>query len=404
MAGFTYRVIDARGNIQSGKIEADDISSAAFQLRNQGYYVVHLSPEKKSKNINLSFNFSLKRNVNEHDLALFCRLLSTMLSAGVPLLRGLLLLQKQVKNEKLKTAIGEVADNLREGDSFAESMKKNPGIFRPLMISMIEAGEFGGALDEVLMRLAGHYEREFEIKEKVRGALAYPIMVLIVAVIVVVIMLTFVLPNFSTLFSEMGVKLPLPTKIVLKTSQIFVSYWHLILVSVTAFILFLYKFFKKEQGKLLWDKYILKVPIFGDLLNKLVIARFSKTLGTMLQGGVPILDAVEIAKNTTHNEIVKNAIQELQDGIGEGSSMAEPLERSGIFPEMVTQMISVGEESGSLTELLEKIGNFYEEEVDTKIQKLSKLIEPILLLVLGSIVAFVVISVIMPLFKLMGAI
>lgn len=397
---FSYRAFDSQGKKYQGTVEAKTSDEAVEELRGKGLYVASVNPMRQSF-FNVSF-FSFNK-VSRRDLALFCRQLNTILLAGIPFLTALETIRKQTANKKLKSVTAEIVNDLEEGESFSLSLKKHPGVFPDLMVSMVEAGEVGGVLDDVLLWLSNHFDREHNLLEKIKNALSYPIVVLGVAFIVLIVLAVFVLPTFARLYEGFAVELPLVTRIVISISEAIVSYWYVFIILVGLIIYGAARFIKQKKGTPGFDRFLLNIPVFGDLLNKLVISRFCRTLSTMLKGGVPIIRALEVAGSTANNSIVLQSVEVAKERIKEGSGMAEPLEASGVFPPLVIQMISTGEETGALSELLDKVSDFYEEELDTRIQALTSLIEPLLLVLLGIIVGVIVVAVILPLFSLLGA-
>lgn len=397
---FSYRAFDSQGKKYQGTVEAQTINEAVNTLKNRGLYVASVNPVRQ-KFLNI-YSITIKK-VSRRDLALFCRQLNTMLLAGIPLLTALGTIGKQVTNKKLKSVTAELVKDLEEGESFSASLKKHPAIFPDLMVSMVEAGEVGGVLDDVLLWLSNHFDREHNLLEKIKNALSYPIVVLAVAFIVLIVLAVFVLPTFASLYEGFAVELPLVTRVIIGISETLTSYWYIFILLGALAIYGAIRFIKQRKGTPQFDRFLLNIPVFGDLLNKLVISRFCRTLSTMLKGGVPIIRSLEVAGATANNSIVLQSVEEAKERIKEGSGMAEPLEASGVFPPLVIQMVSTGEETGALSELLDKVSDFYEEELDTRIQALTSLIEPFLLVFLGIIVGIIVVAVILPLFNLLGA-
>lgn len=398
VANLTYKAKDIQGKQHTGVIEAENIQAAAEMLRQRGLFVIDIRPEKTG----WFFNLSLARRIGRKDLAVFCRQFSTMINAGLPMLSSLNILRQQLDNKRMTGTVEELMRSLEQGNTLAQSMEES-GRFPEMMVYMVEAGEVGGVLDDVLLRLAEHFEKEHEILEKVKSAMTYPAVVLGVAICAVIFMLIFVLPSFSGMLTSFQVPLPLPTRIVLAASQVLTGYWYLLLLGLGGFLFLAHRYFRTEAGREKFDRLVLKTPIFGDLLVKIIVARFTRTLGTLLRGGVPILQALEVVKKTTDNRVVAKMITRAQENIRNGQGMADVLGAEGVFPPMVVEMISVGEQTGVLDNLLVKMSQFYDQEVDNITGRLSTMLEPILIVFMGGIVGFIIISLLLPMFTLLGA-
>ncbi len=398
---FSYRVKDPTGKIIVGTLESDNEATAISLLRARNYFVIQV--KKGSPGIKLEIDL-FKPKVTTRDLAVFCRQFATMVETGVPLMACMGILSKQTENKSLKDAVTKVGESLQGGLTLTEAMAKFPKVFPHIFVSMIEAGEIGGVLDQVMTRLANQFEKDNDIQQKVKSALTYPVVVLIIAVIAVVILLTFVLPTFANMLTSLNTELPLPTKIVMGFSDLMRHFWYIIIAVVTGLVFAFKQIGKTKPGRAAIDAAVLKLPVFGGLIKKLIISRFCRTLGTLIKSGVPILQALDVVKKTAGNQTVVTAVEKSELSIREGRSIAEPLAKSGVFPPMVTQMITIGEETGALDTLLEKIALFYDTEVDTTVSKLSSALEPLLILGMGSVVGFIVVSMLLPMFKVMSSI
>ena len=364
-----------------------------------------ITPRKiKKKPKDLFENVSwLQPKVKEKDIILFARQFSTMIDAGLPIIQCLEILYTQQGNKTFKGMIKEIKEQVESGATLAEALKRFPKHFDDLFINMIAAGEAGGILDAILRRLAAYMEKAAKLKAQVKGAMTYPIVTLIIAVVVLGIILVFVIPVFEEMFADFGGELPVPTQIVVTASEIVKS--KIIYIIVGLFILgfTLRKFYATEKGQDMADDVVLKIPVFGELLRKVAVAKFTRTMGTMLASGVAILEALDIVAKTAGNRTVERAIYDVRSGIAEGRTMADPLAESGVFPAMVCQMISVGESTGALDAMLEKIADFYDEEVDQAVDNLTSLIEPFMLVFLGVTIGGLVVAMYLPIFKMAGA-
>ncbi len=402
MPQFTYKARNHQGQLLTGQLEANDTAAVAEILREQQLFVINI----RQKNIiskDISFNLPGK-GIKKSDLAVFCRQLATMIKAGIPLLTALDILSKQLESAKLRETVAKVKQTLEEGSTFAEALRTYEKVFPNLFISMVEAGETGGMLDSVLEQLAVHYEREHDINEKVKSAMTYPAVVLSVALLAVIFLLIFVLPTFTGMLTDLGAELPLPTRIVMGVSDLVSKVWFLIPFLIIGGFAGFRKITEKGRGRYRWHQALLHIPIVKKVHLLALVSRFGRTLGTLLQGGVPILQALEVVKKTAGNAVVEEGITEAQHYIREGQGMAKPLERCGVFPPMVIQMILVGEETGTLDDLLQRISEFYDQDLDNVVAKLSTIIEPVLIVVMGGLVGFIIISIMLPMFNIYGAV
>ncbi|MPM57762.1 Type II secretion system protein F [bioreactor metagenome] len=393
---FVYQAKDRTGQLLTGTILADSESAVAAYVRNKGCFVTQIKQEKEAFSL-ITIRNKLTR-IKTNDLAVFCRQFATMVDAGLSLLNCLNILIEQTYNPTLKTALSQVYKKVQEGNTLSSALSDHPKVFPSLMVSMVEAGELGGVLDDVLNRLAIHFEKEHKMNEKVKSAMTYPIVVICMALTIVIFMLTFVLPTFTQMFTSMNAQLPVPTRMLLAVSDFLKEYWAALLVVTIAKVYILAMLARRPQAKIIIDRIILNAPVFGMLLRKVAIARFSRTLGTLIRGGVPIISAIEVVKNTTTNSGMINALSSAQASIREGAGLSAPLGSSSIFTAMVVQMIAVGEETGELDKMLDKIADFYESDVDDVVGRLSSLLEPILIGVLGVIIGTIIIAIVLPMF------
>jgi type IV pilus assembly protein PilC len=390
----------AKGAIKKGEMEAPSEAAIRINLRQQN--IVPTKITSKGKEIKISLPF--KRKVNQRSIAVFTRQLATMIDAGLPLVQSLEILSQQQESKVFKNIIREIREDVEEGSTFAGALKKHPVTFNELYTNLVVAGEEGGILDNILNRLANYIEKSEALRKKVKSALIYPATIIGVAVIVVAILMIFVIPVFETMFKTAGQSLPLPTLIVLTISKLIKKY---VIIFIPGLILLFYmakKYYQTQNGRAVIDRLLLKLPVFGPLFKKIAVARFSRTLGTLVSSGVPILDGLSIVSRTSGNRTIEIAILNARASIREGETIAEPLNRSGIFPPMVIQMISVGESTGALDSMLSKIADFYEEEVDIAVANLTSLLEPFLMVFLGVVIGGVVISMYLPIFQMASAV
>jgi type IV pilus assembly protein PilC len=394
MAVFVYQGRSANG-MQNGEIEAPDRSAAVGELRRRAILVTKIAEKSAPK---VSFKFGGK--VSDKEMAIFTRQFSTMIDAGLPLVQCLNILAEQSESKTLRSVTGQVARNVEAGSTLADALRRHPRTFDDLFTNLVEVGEAGGILDVVLQRLSAYIEKAAALKRKVKAAMVYPSAIIGVAVMVVIFMLTFVIPTFAQMFKDLGADLPLPTKVVLWLSTFVRTYILLIIAGMVGCVLALRSYYRTEGGRATIDALMLKLPIFGTLIRKVAVARFTRTLGTLVQSGVPILDGLRITARTAGNKVVEKAVLQCRAAVTEGKTLAEPLRVSGVFPPMVTQMISVGEQTGALDAMLSKIADFYDDEVDTAVSTLTSLLEPIMIVFLGVVVGGLVVAMYLPIFKL----
>ncbi|HEX3018663.1 MAG TPA: type II secretion system F family protein [Chitinispirillaceae bacterium] len=398
MARFYYTGVTSSGKQVKGEIQADNKNEVISLLRKKK--VRPLSIRNASLDINLSF---LDR-VGLKDISRFTRQFSAMTSAGLPLVQCLDILSAQTENKKLSSTVKQISTDIQGGSTLAEALQKHPSIFNSLYCNMVAAGEASGNLDVVLNRLADYQEKSESLRRKIKGAMTYPVIVLIAAILATVVMFTFVVPTFTQMFADMGGTLPLPTRIVMRISDFLVHYYLLIIASSVGLGTALYYYNKTSDGKMRIDSLKLKLPVFGDLERKSSISRFSQTLSTLLTSGVTILDALSITAKTAGNKVLEKGIFKTLERISGGQTIAEPLKETGVFPPMVIHMIAVGEKTGDLAEMLKKVADFYQEEVDAAIDALTSIIDPVMILGVGLIIGGTLIAMYLPMFDLIGTI
>jgi type IV pilus assembly protein PilC len=382
-------------------MEASTPRALAAHLREQR--IMATSVREKPEPVRLKIpGFGGK--VKDKDLTVFTRQIATMINAGLPLVQSLEVLASQQPNKQFKRILTKIREDVEGGSTFAASLKQHPTVFTPLYMSMVEAGEAGGFLDTVLNRLAGYIEKSMALRRKVKGAMIYPATIITVAVAVVIFLLIFVIPTFKTLFEGFGAALPLPTRIVLELSRLVRTHVVTVLGAFVGTVFVLRFYYRTERGKKVIDSLLLRLPIIGQLIRKVSVAKFTRTLGTLVSSGVPILDGLNITARVAGNKVVEEAILKTRSSIAEGKTIADPLGASGIFPPMVVQMISVGEQTGALDAMLAKIADFYDAEVDQAVSNLTTLLEPIMIVFLGVVVGGVIIAMYLPIFKLVTVI
>jgi type IV pilus assembly protein PilC len=402
MAAFSYKVRDARGQEFTGTIEAESEQSLRTTLTDQGYVVAEI---KRARGGGRGPKISRFKRVKLNDLAQFCRQFATMINAGVSLVRCLTVLQEQTTNPNLRAIIAEVRSDVEGGNTLSGAMAKYQRTFSDLAIGLVRAGEVGGVLDETLSRLAGFLEKDVELRRKVKSAMTYPTIVMVAAVGIVFFLMTFILPKFMDLFDELGIgrdKMPAPTLMLRNISEFMRNNILLTLGIGIALFIAVKMVGRTKMGRRYIDLVKLKIPVMGKLTHKVALARFSSTLSTLLSSGVPILQAMETVAGTVGNSIISEAVMDARAAVREGDEIGAPLKASGLFPPMVVQMISIGEETGSLDAMLLKVSEFYESEVDTALQQLTAAIEPVLIVFLGGVVGFIVVSMFLPLVEIIN--
>lgn len=397
MLVYTWKGKNSYGEKRKGEIEAPDREAALAQIKR--LRIIDAKVKEKPKDLLASIPF-FQPKVTGKDIVIFTRQLSTMIDAGLPLVQGLEILEKQQSNPTFKTALEEIRLDVEAGSTLADSMRKKPKIFDNLFTNMIEAGETGGILDTILTRLSAYMEKSMALKKKIKGALTYPTICLAISILILIVMLVFVVPVFSKMFASFGSALPAPTQFVVDMSDFFKKNIMLMIIFFAILAFIFKKFYNTEKGRFNIDKASLYSPIFGMLLRKVAVSKFTRTLSTMLQSGVPILEALQVVAKTSGNKIIERAVFRVGDAIAEGRPLAEPLEESNVFPNMVIQMINVGESVGALDAMLEKIADFYDEEVDQAVENLTAMIEPFMMIFLGGMIGGLVVAMYLPIFKI----
>ncbi|MBI5562784.1 MAG: type II secretion system F family protein [Deltaproteobacteria bacterium] len=403
MPTFYYTGKNLAGEARKGEVEAVTIAQATATLKRMQINPSTLSERKAGSFFDKLKGFKLGGGVTARDLVIFSRQFATMIDAGLPLVQCLDILGSQQENAEFKRVLMEVKSSVEGGSTFADSLRKHPKVFDELYVNLIAAGEVGGILDTILNRLSGFLEKAEKLKGKIKSAMTYPTAVIGIATIIVAGLLIFVVPIFEGMFSSFGKALPAPTQMVVNMSNALKHQWYIIIAVIVGIFVSVKVIHSKPKGKRAIDALLLKIPVVGDLIRKSAVARFTRTLGTMLSSGVPILEALEIVAKTASNTIILEAILKARLSLSQGKTLAEPLMETKVFPGMVTQMISVGESTGALDAMLNKIADFYEEEVDVAVDSLTSLIEPALMAFLGVVVGGLVIALYLPIFSLAGA-
>jgi len=397
MPMYLWKGINQYGEKRKGEVEALDQTAALAHVRRLRIQ----DPVIKEKPKDLFANVALfQPKVTGKDLVIFTRQLSTMIDSGLPLVQGLEILAKQQSNPTFKRILNEVRSDVESGSTFADSMRKHPKTFDKLFCNMIEAGETGGILDTILSRLAVFLEKAMILKKKIKGAMTYPTVCLAISLLILAVILIFVVPVFEQMFAGFGHALPIPTQIVVSMSNAVKNYFFYFLIFFLFLSFIIKKIYSTEGGRLAFDKLMLTFPVFGPLFRKVAVAKFTRTLSTMLQSGVPVLEALQVVAKTANNKVIERAVFRVGDAIAEGRPIAEPLEESGVFPHMVVQMINVGESVGALDVMLEKIAAFYDEEVDQAVENLTSMIEPFMMVFLGGMIGGIVVAMYLPIFKM----
>jgi type IV pilus assembly protein PilC len=397
---FAYKVRDQSGKLVEGQLEAEDANLVVGKLRQMGYTPIAVEAKHDNKlkaDIKIP---GLSGRVKMKDVAVFSRQFATMINSGLSLIRSLAILADQTENEELARVIGEVRLDVEKGVSLSSAISKHPKVFSRLYIAMVRSGEIGGVLDAVLMRLADTIEKQVELRRKIRSAMTYPIVALSICLLIATAMLLFIVPQFKAIYADLGGQLPLPTRILISASDLLKQWFPLFIVAGGVGVYFFRRWIKTENGRMVWDRFKLRMPVFGLLTRKTALARFSRTLAALTRSGVGILEALDIVSETAGNEVVSVALRDTQSAVKRGDTLARPLEQHEVFPPMVTQMISVGEETGALDEMLDKIADFYDAEVTATVDALTSLIEPLMIVVMGGMVGGMVISLYLPMFNI----
>lgn len=402
MPVFAYRAKAASGLVMEGTIDANEQKMAVEKLRSQKLVVLEIVEKVESPLVKIQKALGLggKGKVGSKDLVLFSRQLSTLVSAGVPIVQGLAILESQAENPAFKEVLGDVKADIESGLSISDALKKHPHAFPDLYCAMVKAGELGGILDTILERLTSYLESSEALKAKVKSAMMYPAIVLSICALVTVFLFVFVIPTFKNIFASFGAELPLPTQLVIGVSDWMKAQWYIVAGAPFAAWKGFEKFYATPKGQKFVDAKVLDAPIFGPILKKVAVARFTRTLGTLIKSGVPIMQALETVAQTAGNVVIAEAVLQTRESIREGGHLSDPLKKSGLFPNMVTSMISVGEETGALDIMLNKIADFYDQEVDAAVKGLTSMIEPIVIVIMGLIIGTIVVAMFMPMFSM----
>jgi type IV pilus assembly protein PilC len=400
MPSYQYEAKTLQGNTIKGNMEAENENDVRIKLREREYYPQSIKPASSSLDIDLS----KYAKVSIQSISIFCRQFSFTVSAGMNILKAMEVVSNQTENKKLKGILKEVKSDIEKGSSFSEGLRKHKEI-PEMLVNMISVGEVSGTLDAIMIRMADYYENSYKLQKKIKGSLTYPLMICVVAIIVVNLLLIFVLPTFVGMITSSGGTLPLPTRIVMGLSNFMIKYG-LILMGVTTVLIMLLRMFIKnnEDAAERIDALKLKVPLFGKIVAKIVTARFTRTFGTLMSSGVPLLDSIEICAKVVGNSMAKNLLQNTSEAVKKGYGVGESLEGRGVFPGMLTQMMKIGEETGSLDSIMQKTAEFYDNEVDNATQQLSNMIEPLIIVVLGVVVGFIVIAMLLPMFEMVNSV
>lgn len=399
---YTYKVRDRSGKLLEGQLEADSQPLVLSKLRSMGYIPVSIEREQEKalqKELKIP---GFGNKVKTGDVAIFARQFATMINAGLTLLKSLAVLEAQTENKVLAKVIGQVRLDIETGLSTSVAMAKHPKVFNQLFVAMVKSGETGGNLDEVLMRLALTMEKQVELKRKVKSAMTYPMVVGVLILLIFTAMLLFIVPVFKGMYADLGGTLPLPTRVLLSLSNLVRQLWFLVIGGIVAAVVIFKRWISTEKGRAAWDAVKLKLPIAGKLVRKTAIARFTRTLSGMMRSGVPILESLDITSQTTGNEVVASAIREASVAVRNGEPLTKPLMNAPVIPPMVVQMMAVGEETGALDEMLEKIADFYDAEVEATVDALTSLIEPLLIAFMGLVVGTMVVALYMPMFQIVS--
>ena len=398
---FDYKVRDRDGRLISGSLEADSLALVSTKLRDMGFAPVEIKAASKvglKKEIHIP---GVTDRVKLKDVALMSRQLATMVSAGLTLVRALGVLADQIESKPLREALVTVRQDVEQGSSLSQAIEKLPKIFPPLYVSMVRAGEAGGQLDLVLLKLSTTLEKQVELRSKVKSAMSYPAIVVCLVIIIVTALMIFVVPIFKKLFASLHAPLPVPTQIVISISNVIASIWLLVVIAaVAAIVIGFRKWISTPNGRRKWDAFKLKPPVFGPLAHKVALARFTATLASLLTAGVPIIESLDIVADNSGNQLVADAVRGAQDGVREGRSLSSSLSMSPVMPIMVTQMIETGEESGALDAMLDKVATFYDNEVNATVESLTSILEPLLIVTMGAAIGAIVVSMYLPMFNI----
>lgn len=395
MAAYLYRAMDKAGKIKKGKLEARNKEVATQMLKDTGLYPLELNAEG-----NLQKDIVIGNPVGTKDLTIFCQQFEAVLTAGISVLEALHLLKEQTENKHFQKIISDLYSNVEQGESLSSSMSKHPKTFPSILINMIEAGEVSGNLEIALKRMASHFEKEFKLQQSVKKATTYPIVVAFISVGVVVLLLVVVIPTFVGMFADLGMELPLSTRLLLGMSDFVITKWYIIIIALVIIIGGFVYYSRSEVGKITLSGIKLRVPLFGPLNTKIVASRFSRTLSTLLASGLPLLEALEVVAKVVDNHYVLKGILDAKDQVSKGMPLSKPIQEMGVFPPMINHMVRIGEDTGQLEPILDKVADFYDTEVETAVSQLTTMLEPLIIVILAVVVGFVVISIIQPMFQM----
>ena len=398
MPKFAYSARTLSGEIQTGEIELPSRDEVMGWLNRQRLRPISINA--KARDINITFGTGIKTR----EVVIFTRQFATMINSGLPLVQSLTILAEQTENKRFQKIIGEVLQDIQAGQTLADSMRKHPKVFTELYVNMVAAGEAGGILDVILNRLAVFLEKNDALVRKIKGAMIYPMVMLVVVILCTTILLWKVVPVFAGMFTGAGLQLPLPTRVVLALSAFLQHYLWLLVLAVIAAVVAVRQYYKTDGGKLMIDRMMLHFPVLGNLLRKSAVSRFTRTLGTLVSSGVSILEGLQITARTAGNRVVHDAVMKSRASISAGATISEPLKESGVFPPMVVQMINVGEQTGGLDEMLTKIADFYDDEVDAAVTALTSILEPIMIVVMGVVIGGIVVAMYLPMFDMINAV
>jgi len=397
MPTYKYSAKDASSRSVAGKISAENEAAVVDELRKRSLTIISIVPVKESSVMKMSFS---RKKIRQDDLVIFSRQLSTMVDAGIPILQALDALQEQITHEYFHNVIVAVRDDIQLGSSLSASFSKHPKAFDTLFINMVKVGETGGVLATILDRIASYLEKTLKLKRKVKSALIYPAVVVSMAAIITIILLVKVVPTFAAIYESFDAELPGMTQTLIFVSDILKKHLLVAIGSLVTFIFLLTRWYRTDKGRLLIDRFTLRVPVFGPLIRKVAISRFSRTLATLLQTGVPILESLDIVSKSSGYRVIELVVEGVKNNVREGESIATPLVKSGVFPPMVTRMISIGEKSGQLEKMLSKIAEFFDDQVDVAVAGLTSIIEPVIIGFLGIVVGFIVIALFLPIINI----
>jgi len=400
MSSFTYSAIDSNGADISGTLEAQDKRHVLEILKEKQLFPFKIREITKNKGTGALF----MQKTGLKDITIFCRQFYTMLNAGVSIIKCLDILQIQTQNKRLKEASRQIYEAVQKGKNLSEAMKEQGGVFPELLVNMVEAGEISGTLDSIMERLAGHFEKENKIRNKIKAAMIYPVILSILAVSVVFFLLTFVMPTFFGMFEKSGVELPLPTKLLVMFSDFMLSYWYIIILSAALLIYIIRRYLKTDGGRYKWDRLKLKMPVLKKVVTNITTARFTRTLSTLLGSGISLLQALEITSKVVNNRVAAKGLLSVREDMKKGMDLSTPVKKIGIFPPMVNSMLSIGEESGMLEDILEKSAEFYDEEVESSMQKLVSVMEPLLIVIMAFVIGFIVVAMALPMFDIFNTV